>query len=336
LDFFDIIGITQLIEYGKEKLGICPEKVEEKKIYHSEQITPKKYSFRPRTLEEYIGQENAKELIKINLKKIETMKPVHLIISGAKGTGKSTLAYIVANYLKMNIMTYVAGSFTIINLMQFVEKNNKSEQPMILFVDEIHSLDKSVGEFMYILLEQFILPIGNVDVRPFIFIGCTTDLNILQKKLAPMIDRCQSINLEHYSSNDIKQILHQYNIQTHQIPITDEEYNTLSSSCRYTPRIALSLFDDFVIVRNIEKVLKAHQIIKNSLTTNDIIILKHLAEIKKPTGVEVLSIITQQTKQDYMTLQEPFLIMEKYISRTSRGRIITNSGIELLQGLDNV
>ena len=62
-------------------------------------------------------------------------------------------------------------------------------------------------------------------------------------------------------------------------------------------------------------------------------VLSHLAEIDKPIGVEVLAIITQATKQDYMTLQEPFLIMEKYISRTSRGRIITQKGKQLLQEL---
>ena len=90
-----------------------------------------------------------------------------------------------------------------------------------------------------------------------------------------------------------------------------------------------------MITKDINKVLNAHRVIKNSLTTNDIIILEHLAEIDKPTGVEVLSIITQQTKQDYMTLQEPFLLMEKYISRTSRGRIITQKGKQLLAEIEN-
>ena len=186
---------------------------------------------------------------------------------------------------------------------------------------------------MYPLLEDFLLPIGNIKVRPFIFIGCTTDKNILQKRLAPMIDRCQSVNLEHYSAKDIKAILKQYNDQLYKLNISEEVYDLLSVNTRYTPRIAINYFDDFIICQDINKVLIAHQVIKNSLTTNDIIILEHLAEINKPTGVEVLSIITQQTKQDFMTLQEPFLIMEKYISRTARGRIITDKGKLLLQGL---
>ena len=177
---------------------------------------------------------------------------------------------------------------------------------------------------------------NNIKLRPLIFIGCTTDLHILQKRLSPMIDRCQSVNLTHYTAEDIKQILMQYNAQTHMISITDEEYNILSKNSRYTPRIAISLFDDFSIVKDTAKVLKAHQIIKDSLTINDIIVLRHLAEIKKPVGVEVLAIITQQTKADFQILQESFLIAEGFVSRTSRGRAITEKGKLLLQGLENV
>jgi Holliday junction DNA helicase RuvB len=329
-DVYDLLGITQLMEWKNRVFGTSKEEV-----YHSEQIKPKIYSFRPRTLTEYIGQERAKELININLQKIRTIKPVHFIISGSKGTGKSTLAYIIANELGFEISTYVAGSFTQENLVQFLVKNQDSEKPQILFVDEIHSLPKSLGEFMYPLLEDFLLPVGNIKVKPFIFIGATTDKNILQKRLAPMIDRCQSVNLEFYSSENIKLILKQYNDQLYKLNIEESDYDLLSANTRYTPRISINYFDDFVICKDIKKVLSAHQVIKNSLNTNDIIILKHLAEINKPIGVEVMSIITQQTKSDFMLLQEPFLISEGYISRTARGRCITEKGKELLRSLDD-
>lgn len=298
--------------------------------YSPDQIAPKKYSFRPRTLDEYVGQNRPKELLKINLQKIKNIKPVHFIISGAKGTGKSTLAYIISNLLDFKIHTYIGGAFTLENLQKFLVENEESEGLNILFIDEIHGLEKTVGEFMYPLLEDFLLPTGNVKVRPFIFIGCTTDLHILQKKLAPMIDRCQPINLEHYNAGDIKKIIKQYNKMVYQEKIDEEIYDILSVNSRYTPRLTLSLFDDYIICKDVKKILDAHQIVKNSLTINDILVLEHLAEIDKPIGVEVLAIITQQTKQDYQLLQEPFLIMEKYISRTSRGRIITNKGKQLL------
>jgi len=325
MDFCDVFGINQLLDWGTKLFST------DKSVYHSKEIKPKTYSFRPRVLSEYIGQERAKELININLQKIREIKPVHFIISGSKGTGKSTLAYIIGNELNFEISTYVAGSFTQENLVEFLAKNQDAINPQILFVDEIHGLEKSLGEFMYPLLEDFLLPVGNLKVRPFIFIGATTDKNILQKRLAPMIDRCQSVNLEHYSAEDIKAILKQYNDQLYQLNINEEDYDLLSLNTRYTPRIAINYFDDLVICKDINKVLSAHQIIKNSLTTNDLIVLEHLAEIDKPTGVEVLAIITQTTKQDYMVLQEPFLIMERYVSRTSRGRIITDKGKQILK-----
>ena len=76
-DFFDILGITQLMAGMKETLGIKP-----KEEYHSEEIKPKKYNYRPTSLETYIGQENAKSLTKLNLQKIKTIKLVHFLISG--------------------------------------------------------------------------------------------------------------------------------------------------------------------------------------------------------------------------------------------------------------
>jgi len=336
-DFFDLLGINQLLEWGKEVIGIKKEQdtTAQKEVYHSEQITPKKYSFRPQTLSQYIGQARAKELININLEKVRTIKPVHFIISGSKGTGKSTLAYIIANELNLEISTYVAGSFTQDNLIQFLSKNQDAVNPQILFVDEIHGLEKSLGEFMYPLLEDFLLPVGNIKVRPFIFIGATTDKNILQKRLAPLIDRCQSVNLEHYSAEDIKAILKQYNDQLYKLNIEEKDYDLLAVNTRYTPRIAINYFDDFVIVKNMDKVLSAHQVIKNSLTIEDLIVLNHLAEINKPVGAEVLAIITQQTKADYLYLQESFLISEGYVNRTARGRGITEKGKTILQGLKN-
>jgi len=331
MDFFDILGITQLLEWGNKVFG-----TDKTEPYHSKEIKPKTYSFRPQTLEQYIGQSRAKELININLQKIREIKPVHFIISGSKGTGKSTLAYIIANELGYEISTYVAGSFTQENLVDFLVKNANDKKTQILFVDEIHGLDKSLGEFMYPLLEDFLLPVGNLKVKPFIFIGATTDKNILQKRLAPMVDRCQSVNLEFYSAEDIKAILKQYNDQLYKLNISEEDYDLLANNTRYTPRIAINYFDDLVICKDMQKVLSAHQVIKNSLNTNDLIVLRHLAEINKPVGVEVLSIITQQTKADYMYLQEGFLISEGYVSRTARGRGITNKGLNILKEIENV
>lgn len=327
-----LTGMGDLL-VGKSQGGATQE--QDEIIYHSDEVKPKKYSFRPRTLDEYVGQERAKELIVLNIKKIMQIKPVHWIINGTRGHGKSTLAYIISKELEFNIKTYIGGSFSMDNLKDFLIENEKSKKPMILFIDEVHGLSKELAEFMYPILEDFLLPIDNVKVRPFIFIGATTDKNILLKKFSPLVDRCGAqVNLEHYNEKDIEEILRQYNSMTHLADIDDEVYEVLSLNTRFNPRTALAILDDFVVCGDIKKVLQAHRIVKNSLTTDDIIILEHLEEIGKPIGLETLAIIIQQTKQDYQILIEPFLLCGGLISRTSRGRVITQKGIELLRSLN--
>jgi len=331
MDFCDVMGITTLLNWGKDKIAITP-----KEQYHSEQITPKKYSFRPKTLAEYIGQERAKELININLEKIRTIKPVHFIISGSKGTGKTSLANIISNELKANLNWYIAGAFTMDNLKKFLVKNQDSNLLEILFIDEIHNLNKEIAEYMYPILEDFILPEGNdIKLKPFLFISATTDMNLLLKKYSPLVDRCgANIILEPYKEEEIKQILIQYNDKIYQKNISFEIYNILSQNTRGTPRIALNFFDDFIVCKDINRVLNAHRVVKNGLTATDILILSHLIEIKKPIGIEALAMIAGVSRADFQYVIEPFLIFNNYLTRTARGRLATLKSEELIKGLN--
>lgn len=332
MDFMDILGITQLMEWGKEALGINKED----NLLINE-IKPMKYNFRPENLDQYIGQEEAKDRIKMCVEQCLTLNPIHFLIFGTKGHGKTTLALIIAKMLGFEIMTYVGNSFTKKNLIDFLAKNQDNKIPMILFLDEIHGLDKNLADYMLPIIEQFILPEGNLKLRPFVLIGCTTDKNQLAKKSEPFVDRCASgdIKLEHYKAEDIKTILKQLNERVYQANISEEVFDILAINTRYNPRTATAFFKDYLICKDINKVLKSHRVIKNSLNTDDIMVLKHLIEIGKPTGVEVLAIITQQTRQDYQLLQEPFLIQQGYISRTARGRVATEKAKLLLQEIKN-
>jgi Holliday junction DNA helicase RuvB len=325
---FDLLGmIVGMGDLLLEKVGL--KKSEQ---YHSEQIEPVKFDFTPTNLDEYIGQINAKLRINTYIKKVMTIKPIHLLISGTRGHGKSTLAYIISNLLGLPIDTYVGGSFTKENLIKFLAKSQNDHNNLhILLIDEIHGLEREVTEYMLPILQSFILPEGNLKLKKFIMLGCTTNLEILQKKAEPFVDRCDTIELECYTASDIKQILKQYNDKLYHKNIPDEIYDKISINTRYNPRTSLSVFEDFLVEENIERVLGGRQIIKNSLTVKDIIILKHLIEINKPVGVEVLSILTQQTKQTYMELQEPFLIQQGFISRTARGRLATEKAKNFLQ-----
>jgi Holliday junction DNA helicase RuvB len=329
MDFYDLLGINQLLEWGKEIIGI------KKSQYIPIEITPIKFIYRPKFFKEYIGQERAKDLVNLNLQKIRTIKPIHFLISGNKGCGKSTLANIIGNELNFPITYHIGGAFTMEALIKFLSKNQDSKEPQVLFVDEIHNLEKTLGEYLYPIIEDFILPEGNnIKLKPFIFIGATTEKNALVKRFAPLIDRCQAdIILEPYTPEDIKAILKQYNDKIYQENITEEVYDLLSKNTRLTPRIALAFFDDFMVCKDPQRVLLAHRVIKNSLTTSDIQILQHLKEVGKPIGIETLAMIVGVTKVDFNYCIEPFLINQGYMSRTARGRILTLKGEQLLQEL---
>jgi Holliday junction DNA helicase RuvB len=330
---FDFLGmITTMGDLLLEKTGnIIGLPKLDRPIYHSDTISPVKFDFTPKTLDEYIGQTNVKLRINTYIKKVNTIKPIHLIISGTRGHGKSTLAYIIADMLDYEINTYVGGSFTKDNLIKFLVKMSDSPRKQILFIDEIHGLSKEITEYMLPILQSFILPEGNLKLKPFIMIGATTNLEILQKVANPFVDRCDVLELETYTEDDIIKIIKQINDKLYFKNIDAEVYNKIANNSRYNPRTSISIFLDFLVEENIDSVLKSRQIVKDSLTVKDIIVLKHLAEIGKPVGVEVLAIITNQTKQTYMEIEEPFLLANGFISRTSRGRLITEKGKLLLQ-----
>ena len=333
---YDALGITTVIDSLKTKESIIDtdsEIAKEDETYHSEQIEPVKFDYTPQTLDDYIGQDAAKARIRTYIKKVKTIKPVHLVVSGTRGHGKSTIVYIICNMLGVEPDTYVGGSFTIDNLKTFLQKNSEDNKLHVLFLDEIHSLSKEVSEYMLPLLKSFVMPEGNQKVKPFLMMGATTNLEILQNSSAPFLDRCDLLELDHYNSHDIKTILKNYNDKLYKKNINEEVYDLLSINIRYNPRTTLSAFDDFIIEENIETVLKGRQVIKDGLTTKDLIVLKHLAEIKSPVGNEVLAIITNQTKASYKDLQEPYLLQYGYISRKSRGRVITEKGLKLLSEL---
>jgi len=335
-DGLDILGMLagtwDLIWGKKENDPNSEENQEENKVdFYLKEHKPMKFNFRPQELSQYIGQENAKELIRLNISKVINTKPIHFIISGCKGSGKSSLAFIIANMLDFKLNYYIASTFKMENLKDFLVANEQSTQPQILFIDEGHSLSIEIGEFLYPILEDFLLPSANITIRPFIFISATTEKSIMLKKFAPLLDRCGAdIVLEKYKPEDIKEIIRQYSKQIYNEIPNEEILELLSVNSRLTPRISINLTDDYFACKDINKVLRCHRIIKHSLTDIDIRILEHLKEMNKPIGEEALSIIAGLEKADYKSWVEPFLITEGYLTRTSRGRLGTEKSKQLL------
>jgi Holliday junction DNA helicase RuvB len=292
--------------------------------------------YRPETFEEYISQSKAVDKAKLTIELINKGFPRHFLLMGNAGYGKTTLAGIIAKSLDFNFNVYVGSNFDIDTMNDFLIKNADTEKPNVLFIDELGELKKEVLTYMLPIIEDFKL--NGLNLRKFILIGATTDTWILSKRCSPFLDRIHcKIYLEDYNADDIKSLLRQYNSQIHQKNIMEEDYNIISRNVRYTPRLAISLFDYFVATNgDLNRVLKMNRIIKDGLDDIDVRILENLNSTNgKPIGEEALSIIGNMTRQEYKELREPYLIRQGLISRGSRGRIILEKGKLFLQGLKN-
>lgn len=328
-DVFDVLGITQLMTWGKEVLGI-------KSKYIQQPLQPTKFMYRPETFEEYISQDKAKDKAKLTIELINKGFPRHFLLMGNAGYGKTTLAGIIAKTLGFNFNVYVGSNFDIDTMNNFLVKNADTKTPNILFIDELGELKKEVLTYMLPIIEDFKL--NGLDLRKFILIGATTDTWILSKRCQPFLDRIHcKIYLEDYNAQDIRKLLIQYNDQIHKTNVLLEDYDTISRNVRYTPRLAISLFDYFIATNgDLNRVLKMNRIIKEGLDDIDVRILENLNSTNgKPIGEEALSIIGNMTRQEYKELREPYLIRQGLISRGSRGRIILEKGKLFLQGLKN-
>lgn len=294
----------------------------------------KKFIYRPQTLEEYIGQDKAKELIRLNVKKINELRAVHFLISGDKGHGKTTVAHIIKNLLDGEIIERVASQLSDPNqLIEIINTINKSEKYPILFLDEIHNLTVDLAETLYPIMEDF--KVAGKLVKPFTLIGATTEKNILVKNCPPFVDRFQvQIELEHYTASNIVEIITQYHKQLYPgYTVPQKTFNIISQNCKFTPRIAITLLEDSLIEPDINKVLQYHRIVKNGLTETDVRIIRALKKNVKPMGEEAISQVVGVSRADYRTVYEPFLVKQGYVMRTSRGRTTGHNADALLQGL---
>jgi len=328
-DMFDLLGISQLLEWGKEVIGL------KKPQYIQQPLQPFKFIYRPQTFDEYISQDKAKDKAKLTIELINKGFPRHFLLMGNAGYGKTTLAGIVANTLGFNFNCYVGSNFDIQTFQDFLVKQQDTKLPNVLFIDEMAELKKNVLTYMLPIIEDF--RVNGLKLKNFILIGATTDTWILSKRCQPFLDRIHcKIYLEDYKAEDIVKLLTQYNSQIHRVNVSSEVYDVIAHNSRYTPRLAISLFDYVVACGDLDKVLKMNRIIKDGLDDIDIRILENLNSTNgKAIGEQALSIVANMTSQEYKELREPYLIRQGLISRGQRGRMILEKGKQLLQEVRN-
>lgn len=317
-------------------------------------------SLRPITLDSYIGQNKVKDNMKVYIEAAKQRnEPLdHILLYGPPGLGKTTLSNIIANEMNANIRTTSGPAIERPGDMAAI-LNNLNEGD-ILFIDEIHRVNRLIEEVLYPAMEDFVLDIVigkgadaksiRIDLPKFTLIGATTRIGLLT---APLRDRFGVINrLELYTPQELANIVVR-SARVLNIDIDDAGAIEIARRSRGTPRIANRLLKrvrDFAQVKYNsiidEEVAKDSldilEVDKNGLDLIDKKLL--LCMIEKfdggPVGVETLAVSIGEEAETIEDVYEPYLIQQGFIKRTSRGRVVTKIGydyfgLKIIGGMEN-
>ena len=307
-------------------------------------------TIRPETIDEYIGQTDVKENIRVFVDAAKMRKePLdHVLLYGPPGLGKTTIAFIIAHELGTNIKT--ASGPSIEKSGDLAAILSSLEPGDVLFIDEIHRMPRTIEEILYPAMEDYSLDIivgseGNsrnikIDLPPFTLVGATTRAGDLS---APLRDRFGIVSkLQFYSMEELTDIVKRTS-RVLEMPIEDEAAVELATRSRGTPRIANRLFKrvrDFAMVEGCdtitldvtEKALDRLKVDKIGLDNTDRELL--LAIINRfnggPVGIEALSSSIGEEVTTIEDVYEPYLLQIGLLKRTARGRVVTEKAYEIL------
>ena len=302
------------------------------------------YTLRPQRWDEYIGQENAKENLKILLEAARRRKePIeHILLYGPAGLGKTSLAYLIAKEMKTNIRATSGPAIEWVGDLASILTNLMPGD--VLFIDEAHRLNKLIEEVLYPAMESRSLDIIigkgpsartiQLELPPFTLIAATTRIGLLSGPLRSRFGA--TFRLDFYKQTDIEKILSR-SARILKIILEDGARSIIAESSRFTPRVANRLLKrvrDYAEVHGsgiltldtAQKALKLLQIDSLGLEPADRRILETIM-VKfggGPVGVQTLAAAAAEEEETIEEVYEPYLLQLGFIERTPRGRLATH------------
>ncbi|HNZ86788.1 MAG TPA: Holliday junction branch migration DNA helicase RuvB [bacterium] len=326
---------------------------EDKQVLSTSQKEDEKsfeFSLRPKNFSEYIGQQNVKDNLNISIEAARKRnEPIeHVLLYGPPGLGKTTLAYIISSEINSNIKVTSGPAIEKVGDLAAILTN--LQEGDVLFIDEVHRLNKVIEEVLYPAMEDYALDIIigkgpsartlRLDLPKFTLIGATTRYDLLS---SPFRDRFGHVfRLDYYNESEIERII-KNSAKKLNIEVEDEGAKLLSSRSRLTPRIANRLLKrvrDYVQVKGdgiitsdlANSALEMLNVDSYGLDYIDRRILENIIDKFNggPVGISTIAASVSEEVGTIEEVYEPYLMRVGFLARTPRGRVVTELGYKHL------